>query len=76
MWVRDPHRILAYTEAVDMRKSFAGLTGAERTIVDKDPLSGHAFCFFNRPRNYLKVLFWDGNGYCVNVRAAAFANCP
>jgi transposase len=39
--------------------------GTERSIIGADPLSGHPFCFFNRSRNYLKLLFWDRNGYCI-----------
>lgn len=58
-------RVYVCREAVDMRKSFTGLSGAVRSLVGKDPLSGHAFCFFNRSRNYLKLLFWDRNGYCI-----------
>ena len=48
-----------------MRKSFAGLSGEVRGVIGQDPLSGHVFCFFNRQRNYLKALYWDGNGYCI-----------
>ena len=58
-------RVYVCREVVDMRKSFRGLSGVVRGIVGKDPLSGHVFCFFNRGRNYIKVLYWDGNGYCI-----------
>jgi transposase len=58
-------RIYACVEAMDMRKSFAGLSGAVRGILKADPLSGHVFLFFNRRRNYLKLLWWDVNGYCI-----------
>jgi len=49
----------------DMRKSFDGLSRATEEIIGKDPLSGHLFVFFNRPRNRVKVLFWDRSGFCL-----------
>lgn len=58
-------RVLICREPMDMRKSFSGLSGAVRSILSEDPLSGHLFCFFNRRRNYVKLLYWDGTGYCI-----------
>lgn len=63
MWLRDPHRILAYTEAVDMRKSFDGLLGVIKSEVLEDPLSETIFLFVNRRGNYLKGIYWDRTGY-------------
>ena len=58
-------RVYVCQEAVDMRKSFSGLSGVVRQLLRKDPLSGHAFLFLNRRRNYVKVLWWDETGYCI-----------
>jgi len=58
-------RVYACLESVDLRKSFSGLSGAVRMLLREDPLSGHAFLFFNRRRTYLKVLWWDRTGYCI-----------
>jgi transposase len=58
-------RVYVCTEATDMRKSFSGLSGLARDHIKQDPLSGHVFCFFNRRRNYIKLLFWDRTGYCI-----------
>jgi transposase len=58
-------RVYLASAPVDMRKSFDGLSGAARTVVGGDPLSGHLFVFFNRTRTIVKVLFWDRSGYCV-----------
>ena len=58
-------RVYACLEPIDMRKSFSGLSGAVRTIMSQDPLSGHVFLFFNERRNYVKMLWWDRTGYCV-----------
>lgn len=48
-----------------MRRSYDGLSGAVRGILNQDPLSGHLFCFFNRRRTQVKVLYWDTSGYCI-----------
>lgn len=58
-------RIHLATSAVDMRKSFPGLSNVAREVVRVDPLSGHLFVFFNRTRDLLKVLWWDGGGFCI-----------
>lgn len=58
-------RVYVCREATDMRKSFDGLCGLVRGVLTKDPLSGHLFCFFNRPRTYVKILYWDESGYCM-----------
>ena len=64
-------RVYVCREAVDMRKSFAGLTGLVRGVLERDPLSGHAFLFLNRSRNYVKVLWWDETGYCIHAKRLA-----
>jgi transposase len=48
-----------------MRKSFDGLAAATTRVIRKDPLSGHVFVFCNRRRHLLKVLLWDGAGFCI-----------
>jgi transposase len=60
-----PRRILAYSEPVDMRKSFNGLVALVQSVLDEDPLSGSLFVFFNRRGNYLKLVTWDRTGYCL-----------
>lgn len=58
-------RVFACLEPMDMRKSFLGLSGAVRSILNQDPLNGHVFLFFNSRRNYVKMLWWDRSGYCI-----------
>lgn len=58
-------RVYVCRRATDMRCSFNGLSGLVRGVLREDPLSGHLFCFFNRRRNYIKVLYWDTSGYCI-----------
>jgi transposase len=51
--------------ATDMRKSFHGLTTLTEAVLRKDPTSGHLFVFLNRRRDMIKVLYWDGSGFCI-----------
>ena len=60
-----PTRILAYSEPVDMRKSFNGLVALVQNVLLEDPLSGCLFVFFNRRGNYMKLVTWDRTGYCL-----------
>ena len=52
-------------QPTDMRKSFDSLSALVTGVVSQDPLSGHLFVFLNRPRNRIKILFWDRSGYCL-----------
>lgn len=58
-------RIWLYSEPVDMRKSFSGLSGLVRDRLGEDPLSGHVFTFVNRRRTLLKMLVYDRTGYWI-----------
>jgi len=53
------------TGATDMRKSINGLSLIVAEQFALDPLSGHLFCFCNRRRDIIKILFWDRNGFCL-----------
>lgn len=49
----------------DMRKGIDGLAALTQSLLEKDPLSGHLFCFFNKRGDKVKVLYWDRGGYCL-----------
>lgn len=58
-------RIYVATGATDMRKAFDGLSALVEHQLELDPLSGHLFCFFNRARDRVKVLWFDHGGYAL-----------
>ena len=58
-------RLFVARGVTDMRKSFDTLAALVTGVIDEDPQSGHLFLFVNRRRNRLKVLWWDGSGYCL-----------
>jgi transposase len=57
-------RIFVAADPLDLRCGFDRLAYQVQAILNQDPLSGHLFVFFNRPRNRCKILYWDQTGYC------------
>ncbi len=53
------------TAPTDMRKSFNGLYALTKTVLEKNPLSGHLFVFVNRKRDYAKILYFERGGLCL-----------
>lgn len=66
-----PIKVYLARGVTDMRKSFDGLAGAVRGLLEEDPLSGHLFVFCNRRRNMVKILYWDGAGFWVLAKRLA-----
>ena len=58
-------RVYVCTERQDMRKSFDGLYGLAKQVLEEDPLSGALFVFFNRRRTQIKVLYYERGGLCL-----------
>ena len=58
-------KIYVATKPVRLNKSFNGLSNEVRSVLDKDPLSGHVFVFLNRRRTMMKLLVWTRGGYMI-----------
>jgi transposase len=72
-------RIFVARGAVDMRKSFDGLSVMVQHQFQCEPFSGDLFAFFNRQRDRVKLLLWDGNGFWLfakRLESGAFAQWP
>jgi transposase len=52
-------------DATDMRKSFRGLITLTEAVLRQEPVSGHLFVFLNRRQDLMKILYWDGTGFCI-----------
>jgi transposase len=58
-------RIFVCTKPVDMRLSFDGLFGVVQTMIHQDPFSGSLFLFRSRRGDFIKVLWWDLDGFAI-----------
>lgn len=58
-------RIFVHARPTDMRCSFRGLYALVRNQLSQDPLSGYLFLFGNKRGNYLKALWWEGDGFAI-----------
>ena len=77
MLALNSYRFYLYHNGCDMRKSFDGLSGLVRNELDKDPLSGDVYIFFNKRRTMVKLLVWDLTGFSIfhkRLEAGTFGN--
>jgi transposase len=58
-------KIYVSSEATSMNLSFDGLSQLVKEVLEKDPLSGHLFVFFNKRLDKVKILYWDRNGFSI-----------
>ncbi len=58
-------RIFVYAKPIDMRKSFDGLFGMVQAHLHQDPFSGSLFLFRSKRGNFLKILWWDLDGFAI-----------
>ncbi len=58
-------KVYLYREFIDMRSSYDGLFAKVKTILKKDPFSGHLFVFLNKNRTTCKSLYYDGTGFVI-----------
>lgn len=65
----NPHKAIYLVSGhTDMRKSIDGLSLIVSDLLEMDPLSEAWFIFCNRPRDKIKILFWDTNGFWLYYR--------
>lgn len=49
----------------DMRRGFDGLSILAQDALRLDPFSGAIICFRGRRGDLIKLLYWDGQGFCL-----------
>ena len=63
--ISNRYRYFVYCSGCDMRKGYDSLSGLVRSEFNNDPLSGDVFIFLSRTRNKIKLLHWQGDGFCI-----------
>ncbi len=58
-------RLLIAAQPVDFRKSFDGLAAVVEHCLKRSPTSGDVFVFLNKRANQVRLLYWDGDGFCL-----------
>ncbi len=58
-------RIFVCAKPVDMRRSFNGLFALVQSQLQQDAFSGHLFLFKSRRGNFIKILWWDIDGFAI-----------
>lgn len=65
MLIIKPSKIYISSANVDMRKSIDGLAFIVEQKFALNPLSDIMFVFHNRHCDKIKILYWNGNGFCL-----------
>ncbi len=61
-------RIFVCTKPTDMRRSFNGLFGMVQSLLQQDPLSGHLFIFRSRAGDFIKIFWFDLDGFAIYAK--------
>lgn len=69
-------KIFLCREPIDMRKSYDTLSSLVSSRLEEDPLSGSLFVFLNRPRDRIKVLYFERGGYCIWMKRLEAGSFP
>lgn len=59
------HRIFLSINAIDFRRQINGITAVCKNQCKQDPTTGHYFLFINRRKTDIKILYYDGQGFCL-----------
>ena len=69
-------RVLVATKPVDFRKGADGLAALAQEVLKQKPASGAVFCYRGRRGDRLKLLFWDGQGFCLYYKVLEKGRFP
>jgi transposase len=58
-------KIYLYPNRIDMRKSWSGLVGLIENSLKINPYDKSIFVFLGNNRKRIKIIYWDGNGFCI-----------
>ncbi|WP_050590203.1 IS66 family insertion sequence element accessory protein TnpB [Pseudomonas sp. URMO17WK12:I12] len=58
-------KVYLYTKPVDFRKFIDGLAAPVELDIKVAVFDSVLFVFLNTPRNCVKILYWERNGFCL-----------
>ena len=61
-------RVYLACGVTDMRKSISGFAALVQVGLRQEPAGGAVFAFRGRKGDRLKLLYWDGQGFCLYYR--------
>ena len=58
-------KVYLCTVPCDMRRSFDGLSMLAEHVIQCNPFSGHLLVYCNRRSDWVKILYWDLDGWAI-----------
>jgi len=58
-------RFFLFSQAVDMRKGFDGLSGLVQQQMGRDATSGDVYIFLGKRLDRMKILLWEPSGFIL-----------
>tara|TARA_R100000750_G_scaffold31170_1_gene19946 strand:+ start:13693 stop:13956 length:264 start_codon:yes stop_codon:yes gene_type:complete len=69
-------RVYLACGATDMGKGIAGLSAVAQDVLLQKPASGAVFAFHGRKGDRLKLLYLDGQGFCLYYKVLERGRIP
>lgn len=69
-------RVYLAAGITDMRCGISGLCARAKRSLEEDPASGAVFVFRGRMGDRLKILHWDGQGFCLYYKVLERGHFP
>jgi len=69
-------RVYLACGVTDMRKWITGLPAVAQQVLNQIPTSGAVFAFRGRRRDRIKLLYWDGQGFCLYYKVLERGRFP
>jgi transposase len=69
-------RVYLACGVTDMRKGIAGLSALAQDVLRQKPAGGAVFAFRGRRGDRLKLLYWDGQGFCLYYKVLERGRFP
>jgi transposase len=69
-------RVYLAAGVTDMRKGIAGLGALAQNALGQNPACGAVFVFRGRKGDRVKLLYWDGQGFCLYYKVLERGHFP